>query len=400
VGTRSRAADYLIIGAGCSGLSLAVHLIESGACARGKRIVIVDPRTSFERDRTWCSFHVMRHPFERAISQRWSRWTVRARGRSIERSSRAHSYEHVPADAFYALALEKIRAAGDAIELRLGERVDVLEERDREGHVVARTDRGELGAKLAFDSRPSLAATTEPGEVRLLQHFVGHVVRAPTDAFDPDVATLMDFDVTQERGIHFMYVLPFDAKTALVEATWFTRAVHADDATYTGAIEAYLRERHHVGVCEVVHRERGVLPMTTERLLVRAPGARRVYRIGLAGGLAKPSTGYAFLAIQRFSRALAAKLGRAREDEAPEPPLVRPRRSERLDRIFVGYLDRHPEGAPGVLFDLFDRVPADVVARFLSDAGTVADDLRVMKAMPALPLVAEAARRPTRWLRR
>ena len=32
----------------------------------------------------------------------------------------------------------------------------------------------------------------------------------------------MDFDVSQEQGLHFMYVLPFSANEALVESTYFS----------------------------------------------------------------------------------------------------------------------------------------------------------------------------------
>jgi lycopene beta-cyclase len=41
---------------------------------------------------------------------------------------------------------------------------------------------------------------------------------------------------------------------------------------------------------------------------------------------------------------------------------------------------------------MFERVPPDALARFLFDGGSFADDLRVMSALPAAPLVTEAFR--------
>ena len=39
--------------------------------------------------------------------------------------------------------------------------------------------------------------------------------------FDAETVTLMDFDVPQEQGLHFMYVLPFSANEALVDRLTF-----------------------------------------------------------------------------------------------------------------------------------------------------------------------------------
>jgi glycine/D-amino acid oxidase-like deaminating enzyme len=42
---------HLVLGAGCAGLSLACALLDAGV---GERIVLVDRRTAFANDRTWC----------------------------------------------------------------------------------------------------------------------------------------------------------------------------------------------------------------------------------------------------------------------------------------------------------------------------------------------------------
>jgi lycopene beta-cyclase len=373
-------ADFVVVGAGCAGLSLAAELVSQGLGDR--RIVLVDPRTSFDRDRTWCYWDVAPHGFLRAVSHTWSRWRVRLGEREVVRSSPTHRYCHVPADAFYRAALARLTSS-DRVELRLGVRAEKL--RETQDGVVVETSAGPLLGRLAFDSRPRAPLKGAP---HLVQHFAGHVVRAEAPVFDPEVVTLMDFDVGQERGIHFFYVLPYDARTALVEATYLTAEAFPREV-YVEAIRAYLERRFGLSRWEVLWGERGAIPMTTEPLSVRA--SRRIYRIGLAGGLAKPSTGYAFLAIQRFSSSMAARL---RAEEAPEPPPVRPARSAFLDRVFLSYIRRHPERAPLLFVRLFERVAPDVLVRFLSDAGSLADDLKVMSALPALPLIAEAARAP------
>ena len=72
---------------------------------------------------------------------------------------------------------------------------------------------------LIFDSR-----TPDIPENSLLQHFIGLEIKTPHPVFDAGVVTLMDFRCDQSRGIHFIYLLPFSADTALVESTLFRPA--------------------------------------------------------------------------------------------------------------------------------------------------------------------------------
>ncbi len=374
--------DIVILGAGCAGLSLAYHLLERGV---DRSIVLLDPRTSYERDRTWCFFTGRPHPFEALTSHRWSRWRVRDR-RWIERSAPSITYQHLPADTFYQRCLARL---GDRV--RLG--VEAFSVREHANSVEIETSAGPIEARLVFDSRPSRSRAA-PGEITLLQHFEGWHVCAERPAFDPSVATLMDFAAPQDHAIHFVYVLPYSPTEALVEATFFGGAV-LDGEGYRRTIERYLRSELGLDRWTVLRRERGVIPMSTADTPIRA--SERIYRIGLLGGMAKPSTGYAFQAIQRFSAELAERLDR---DTLPEPPEPRAWRARSLDAIFLSYLSRYPERAPATFSTLFERVDPAVLVRFLSDDASPADCLRVMSALPLAPFTLETARATRLWLRR
>lgn len=382
--------DIVIVGAGCAGLSVAVHLLETGIGDR--RVTLLEPRTEYVRDRTWCAFRVMRHPFERAVTHRWAQWNVRAHGHVVTRGSVRHPYEHIPADAFYRAARERIETS-DRVELALGTHVTAIDDRGDRVRVV--TDRGDIDARFVLDSRPEAARPQRrEGDVRLLQSFVGWRIRTEDPSFDPEVCTLMDFDVDASGGgVHFVYVLPFSEHDALVEDTFFSEAA-VDAGVHEESLARWL-ERRGIEDYEVIERERGVLPMSTERY--EPAVSPRVVRIGIAGGLARPATGYAFLAIQRHARVLARALAR---ETAPRPPDVRAARTLFLDRVFLSYLARHPERAPELFARMFERVPADTLARFLSEASQLRDDLQVMSALPALPFAAEALRARRIWLRR
>ncbi|MBU3749298.1 MAG: hypothetical protein FGM52_02395 [Mycobacterium sp.] len=383
-------ADVVIAGAGLSGLSLAVALLDAGL-PDDARVVLVDPRETLSgEDRTWCFFDVVPHAFESAITHRWSRWRVRNGVHEVTRSAPGVAYCRIPGERFYALALERLAAASRRVEIVRGETVESFS--GRGAHVDVHTGAGVLRARLAMDSRPpSLTHATDEGkDVHLLQHFRGRIVRSAEAVFGVDTATLMDFDVSQDDGIHFIYVLPLDAHTALVESTFFTARL-LPDAVYETAIESWLTRRHPGAVFQTISHERGVIPMTTKPF--DAWPNPRIVAIGTAGGHVKPSSGYAFLAVQRFVQEFAPRVVHAlRVGGLAEPPAARSPRTTALDTIFLSYLRSCPDRAPDTFYRLFERVPPGVLVRFLSDTGTLADDLTVMAKSDSPRLALEAIR--------
>ncbi|MEO1368231.1 MAG: lycopene cyclase family protein, partial [Acidobacteriota bacterium] len=251
----------LIAGAGAAGLSLAVHLLEAG-CRR--EVILIEPRERYRDDRTWCYWHFGDHPFQHCVSHRWSRWRLRAAGCEAIARSPGHPYCHIGGGTFYRAALDRVRDAPQ-VRLELGARV--LDARPRAGGVRVETTSGVIDGQYLFDSRP------RPASGGLVQHFAGLFVRTRSDAFDPTTPTLMDFDAARPArdgepspGIHFVYVLPFSKREALVESTLFTpRSLFTDlsavEESHLDAADAYLEQRHPDVPFEIVRRESGAIPM-------------------------------------------------------------------------------------------------------------------------------------------
>jgi len=371
-----------VLGGGCAGLSLALELAERGLARGG--LTVVEPRTAFRRDRTWGHWDLEPHRFADLVAHRWSRWKLRREGRVHVHGSRRYRYCELPADRFYQRALERLAEHPD-VDLQLGVRAGAL--RETQGVVRVDTSRGELCAEHVFDARPGRPGARAP---ELLQHFLGVRVRTEQPCFDPHVVTLMDFDVPQDLGIHFFYVLPADPCTALVEATFLSPRPF-DAETYRAAIDRYLEVRHGVRKAEVLEEERGVIPMSAARPRTRI--SPRVLRLGTGGGLVRPSTGYAFLAMQRFARRLADRLQQGR----PGPPPVRDRALRAMDAVFLHHLRSHPAQAPELFERLFARVEPETLVRFLGDEPGLRDRVAVVRAMPFLPFVRSAWRSRAAW---
>ena len=359
----------IILGAGLAGLSLAVALVRAGL---REQIVLVDQRTDFVRDRTWCTWDVRNMPFLELATHRWESWEVVTAQGAARASSAQRPYLHIPADVFYAAALEELDRAPN-VELRLG--VRVLEV----GDGWARTSKGRLEG-MVHDGLSLGSPALSRLEIEFWQTFLGWEVQTEQPRFDPGVATLMDFRVEQDEGLSFLYVLPFAPDRALVEHTTFGRGRVARHKRER-ALRAYLGEGY-----EVVHTERGRLPMTTAR--IHAARSERTTAIGIAGGAMRASSGYAFARVQAHSAALARALVRG----TPPPRRAgRPRRAV-LDTVFLHALALHPEEFPEYFRTIVDRVPADVFARFMTDRSSPADEAQIVRALPPGPFALAALR--------
>ncbi|MBC8142542.1 MAG: hypothetical protein H7Y38_14010 [Armatimonadetes bacterium] len=386
---------YVILGAGCAGLSLCYYLLEAGVQSS---ITIIDRRTDFEDDRTWCFWDTHRTPFTPLAANRWETVAVRHGETESRISTPETPYLRLRGADFYAAALARIRAASN-VALRLGVGVTGAYHETETG-VCVPTSAGAVRGTMLFDALALSGASggtrpvPEPGS--LVQQFWGQTVRTVADTFDPGAVTLMDFRPAPgvSDAIAFMYVLPFSAREALVESTLLhlpgagriapgtSRAVvlsPAENACHgKRAVAAYLRDRYGVHDYETGREESGCIAMTTGAMPVRT--GRRTFAVGLAGGAARPSSGYAFLRTQRQCRALANAVasGDFTQAERPvSPPLI-----GLLDRVFLRAMTRRPDAVPGYFTGLFARTRPASLVRLLSDTASPGDIASVVRSLP------------------
>lgn len=380
---RELRADYgfVILGAGCSGLSLCHYLLEEGVDAP---ILILDRRTSFEDDRTWCFWDVEPTPFTHLAHKEWSSWTFSSEGGSVVQTTSRYPYKCLAGRDFYEHALARL-AEHPSVTVRLGEEVLGLVEEG--GEVRVETSAGGVRAGHVFDGRglpPGSAAFEEARRqsVWVPQEFLGRRVRTRRDVFDPGHCVLMDFSVDQSRGLRFAYVLPTGEREALVENVYLSEAGASRDE-HRAEVGAYLESSYGLGPeeYEVTGEERGYIPMTDHRFPRRL--GENIYNIGMLGGEVRPSTGYTFLRIQRYCRELARSVAAGSEP----PARVHPRRLDLLDGIFLRFMKESPGDCPEVYRKMFAGVPPDALVRFLTEGSTPLDEARLIKALPKKPFL-------------
>ncbi|MGC6416785.1 MAG: lycopene cyclase family protein [Bradymonadia bacterium] len=350
------AFDYVILGGGCAGLSLAYELEIQGRLKR-KSLAIVEPRMLYSRDKTWSFWKVEPHHHEDCVIGEWSRFrvTTGTEDRVVECGDTP--YQTIDSGLFYDKVTERLSENPRVEFFNSSEHVNI------DGAVV-------------FNSVPPMLAN----DTRTFQHFKGLEIETEEDAFDPESVMLMDFDCDQRGQVHFFYVLPYSKNRALIETTWLgPLSVGSDD--YDDQVGRYLSDRFNLNTYTVTFEEQGAIPL----FALDAPNRPNWVNIGGVGGMTRLSTGYAFLNIQRHSQFLASNLFKLSETS----PFAILKRYRMLDRIFLRVLHRHPGLMPSVFTRFFSGQPADAIS-FLSGRGTVGGDLATIWQMPKLPFLRAA----------
>lgn len=388
------AADVVIVGAGAAGLSLAHRLTAFPAPDRGPASVVVvePPAGSSLRSpaRTWCFWEDEPGEYDSLVSVRWHRMRITARDGRTTSVASPRAYKMIRSTDF-------LREIGAVLAHRSNVRTveaTVTLVRDVPGgaEVIGRDAAGHpvrLKARWVFDSRPP--RDLPAARTTLLQHFRGWFVTTRDDRFEPGVADLMDFRTRQpERGLSFAYVLPFTPREALVEYTVFS-AAPLPDAAYDAALTEYVRTTRPMGALSVTAVEQGVIPMT-DGVFPRQAGDS-VFRIGVAGGATRPSTGYTFAAIQRQSAVVAAAWHAGR---VPQPPQPHAARHRLMDAVMLRALATGQAGGAAFFEGLFRRNPPDRVLRFLDGTSSLREEWAIglstpvpamLRALIELPLI-------------
>ncbi len=373
--------DYLIVGGGAAGLSLAYHLAQEPSLA-AKRVLLIEPAAKAQNDRTWSFWANKPGFFDKIAVREWDQVAFRSPGFEQVFSLRSYRYRTVRGLDFYQF-VRRALAARPAQFVVVQEEVSSLE--NISGGVRARTTAGlEFTAHYAFDSRPPTLPRQPEKHRYLLQHFVGWEVETAHDVFNPHVVEFMDFRGAQHHEARFMYVLPFGPRRALVEYTLFSADV-LPKSEYEGPIRDYLQQTLGLAPSHyrVMDEEVGAIPMTDHPLPARE--GERIINLGTRAGRAKPSTGYAFQRIQAHSVRLVAAL--AATGQPPHDPTGDQWQFRMFDTLLLDIMQRRGELTRTIFTQLFRRNPVERILRFLDEETSWADNLRIMNSVSAGPFL-------------
>jgi lycopene beta-cyclase len=374
-------AELIILGGGCAGLSLAARILEQEP---NFPLLIVEPRTCYEEDRTWCGWRTAPHFFSDCVVSQWEKWRiVTSRGR-LQLHSKTYPYELIRASLVYDKAVKVIE---DSTGGRLLAGAEAVEVRDAGQYVQVNLADGRiLSSSWVVDTRPQLQNLRKPW---LWQNFVGYVVACERMTLVSDgIPTLMEFQPAGGAAAQFMYAIPFEDSCVLFECTRFS-TVHGETQLLESELNRWLTQRFG-DQWRVERRETGSLPMAPP---VVQSKQNRVIHAGTRGGSTRISTGYAFHRIQRWADTCCASVLR---DGTPVPPQAN-RLLDAMDELFLRVLQDPSTSAEELFGDLFASCPTDCLVRFLSGIPHASDLWPVVRGLPWGRFIRETPRLAGSW---
>lgn len=368
--------DYIIVGAGAAGLLLA-HTLGNDSFFSNKSILILDKDDKSKNDRTWCFWEKGAGDFDGILFRDWPNIFFGGKELNLSSSIAPYHYKMLRGIDFYSHYKTRLNKYPNVH----WEQAEVLQMEENGDSVIVSTQKDQFLGKQVFNSIFDLnAVKTQQKYPVLQQHFLGWFVKTPKPVFNPNEATFMDFSVSQKGNTRFMYILPFSETEALVEYTLFSENL-LEKSEYENAIMDYLKDKLDCEDFEITEKEQGSIPMTCYPF--HKHNSNRVFTIGIAGGWAKPSTGFTFYNTHKQVKGL---VNRIKLDKAITG-LHQKKRFWFYDLLLLDILYKHNHLGSTIFESLFKNRKPQLILKFLGEETSVWEDLQIIWACPKRPFL-------------
>ena len=348
--------DYVIIGGGCAGLSLAYEL-EIHEKFKNKTLAIIEPRNDYIRDKTWSFWKVAAHNFEDCVKKSWNNFSINIPDQTKYVKCDNLPYQSIDSGLFY----EKI--------------INTLK---KNTNINFFKNINEISTENSFVFNSISDVSDSKND--LWQHFSGIEIETNKDLFDDQIFNLMDFDCEQRDSVHFFYTLPFSKKNALIETTWISDLNHPSNQDYSIQLEDYIKNKLKIKNYEIKFKETGAIPLFHPKNIKKI----NQMEIGTAGGMTRLSTGYTFMNIQSQSKYIRKNI----ENIQKVKNFTVNSKYKFLDNIFLKVLKKNSDKMPEIFFKMFNCSPGTVI-NFLSNKSNIYEDFSVILKMPKLVFLRE-----------
>ena len=367
--------DYIISGAGASGMSLLYRMMQHDFFS-DKQILVVDKAPKNTNDHTWCFWEKEADIFEPIVYHQWKDVHFYSNHFSGLLSLAPYQYKMIRSIDLYSFVLHEANRHSNVTFLY----GTVSEMGNEQGKAFLILDEKKLTAGFIFNSILFGTLTIPKGTHSLLQHFKGWTIETDEPVFNTEEATLMDFRICQQHGTTFMYVLPTANNRALVEYTLFTEKLLLQEE-YTVALKDYIQSVLKIANYIIVEEEFGVIPMTNIHF---AKQVGNIVNMGTAGGQTKPSTGYTFKFIQKQCNEIVEAL-------MNHQPFFKVTWNEKkffwYDSVLLNVIVNNRMKGDEIFARMFRKNSASNVFRFLDNESSLVQDFSIINSLPKPPFL-------------
>lgn len=362
--------DFVIAGAGCSGLSLATSLAKANT---KHSILLIDNNIHTNQDKTWCFWDTLNSSVLPYTTTVWQNLTFYSNNYEKKEKILPFNYVGVKSGDFYKYSYDVLKNAKN---------IDIIEENIEriyglESGACLETKTQKFHCKYLFNSTSISSGQSKSNSSysALKQHFQGWLVKTEKPVFEKNTATFMDFRTEQHEEVRFFYVLPYSEREALIEYTIFSKQLLADEA-YDKQIEKYIQETLQIENFTIIEKEKGIIPM---EFINPDTTHNHIIPIGIVGGALKPSTGFAFSLIQQQVDQIIKSI------LSNNLPLIKRKIQNRFsfyDTILLHLLQKKEINKSAIFISLFKGNNIGTILTFLSEKTNIFGEMKIFSTLP------------------
>jgi len=361
--------DYIICGAGASGLILANSMVKDNYFSN-KKILLIEKGNKNLNDRTWSFWEEKNGKFDDLVSSSWSIAQFKSSNNNLRFELNPFTYKTIRSSDYYNKFFKKLQST---------KQINIVNQQvnkilNKKNEVIVHTNSNEFIGKYVFSSILEKNKLKNSKFPYLKQHFVGWFIKTDKPCFNQKEATLMDFNLPQKNDTRFMYILPFKSNEALIEFTLFSRSI-LKKPEYEKVLKTYLNKKG-INSYKIIEKEEGVIPMTSYPF--EKHNNSRLLFIGTAGGWTKASSGYTFKNIMNKTELLINFLKK-------ENDLIKFNSKSRFkfyDLVLIDVLFNYNHLGHKIFSSLFKNNNPTKVFEFLDETTNFLDELKIMYSFP------------------
>lgn len=365
--------DYIIVGAGLSGLHLAYSFTQDDYF-KNHKILVVDNSKSKKKDNYFSFWEKGTGNWDSILKKSWDNGKFYSKYGNVNMDFSNYKYKTLSSSDFSNFvkkkAEKKLIFTSDTI-------VNIREENEQ---VIVVGNKKNYYSSHVFDSRPNKNFKKEFNKyISIKQHFLGWIIKTKENKFDKNSFVFMDYRIRDKNSTAFTYVLPFNSNKALIEHTYFSKN-ECEKKVYESYIEEYIQNYYSNSDYEIIKSESGVIPMTSYPFY--KDSSKKITRIGTSGGWIKPTTGYSFSNCEKYSMKILEYI-----KNGQNPTIISKKKYRFLDKIFLGVLSHYNDKGELIFYKMIKKNKTQTILRFLNEESSLMDEIKIIFSLRSMDFI-------------
>ena len=362
--------DFIILGGGCSALSLINNIIKKKI--NNYSFLIIEKRQKYNDDKSWCFWDKNNSQYKNLTESNWDSFSFNYKKKSNILNSSIYKYFYIRSSVFYENSLKAI-SNNKNITLKLNE--SILEVKNQDNNYLVITNKAKYLSKNILDTRNNINVFNK--DSLLYQCFLGYEIKLNRNTkYNPSKVLLMHDMQANKDFFSFSYILPLKKDHILYEFTTFSKSKLSKSY-----LEKKLKEKlknSSIKISKIIKKEFGIIPMGFINKK-NIPKKSNFFYAGTAAGAVRPSSGYAFFRIQQWAEKASIAIKKNGSFISHPKEKILP---HILDKILLKIILNNPQNTPEIFFSFTKNISANSFVRFMSGNANVIDYFKVILAMP------------------